>query len=125
MENITGTRFGTQHNNNIESYRGSSVVVLRDGDPESSRTWKTTNQVRRVISLGMNKNTQKSILACLLFFWWTNIYLFFFPFFLFFLSPLQIFSECALVSDTIGLSNQGISSQVARDMHKKQGLYRR
>jgi hypothetical protein len=46
MENITGTRFGTQHNNNIESYRGSSVVALRDGDPESSRTWKTTNQVR-------------------------------------------------------------------------------
>ncbi len=77
MENITGSRFGTQLNS-IEPYRGSSVVTLRDGDPESSRTWKTTN---------------------------------------------QIFSECALVSDTIGLSNQGISSQVARDMHKKQGLY--
>ena len=36
---------------------------------------------------------------------------------------LQSLSECALVSDTVGLSNQGISSQVARDMHKMQGLY--
>lgn len=79
MENITGTRFNTcQSKKSVETYRGSSVVTLRDGDPESSRTWKTTN---------------------------------------------QIFSECALVSNTIGLSNQGISSQVARDMHKKQGLY--
>ena len=59
MENITGTRFNTcQSKKSVETYRGSSVVTLRDGDPESSRTWKTTN---------------------------------------------QIFSECALVSDTIGL----------------------
>ena len=78
MENITGSRFGTNNKTSIEQYRGSSVVHLRDGDPESSRPWKTTNQV---------------------------------------------FSECALVRDTVGLSNQGISSQVARDMHKMQGLY--
>ena len=44
MENITGTRFGTC-STSIEPYRGSSVVALRDGDPESSRTWKTTNQI--------------------------------------------------------------------------------
>lgn len=28
-----------------EKYRGSSQIRLRDGDPESARPWKTTNQV--------------------------------------------------------------------------------
>ena len=34
----------------------------------------------------------------------------------------QVFSECAQVQDTIGLMNSGISSTVAADMHKKQGV---
>lgn len=32
----------------------------------------------------------------------------------------QVFSECALVADTVGLSNQGISADVARTMHVHQ-----
>ena len=37
--------------------------------------------------------------------------------------PLQVFSKCAQVRDTVGLANSGISSCVAKDMHKKQGIY--
>lgn len=33
---------------------------------------------------------------------------------------VQVFSECALVADTIGLGNQGISADVARTMHVSQ-----
>ncbi len=36
---------------------------------------------------------------------------------------LQVFSKCAQVRDTVGLANCGISSSVAKDMHKKQGIY--
>lgn len=36
---------------------------------------------------------------------------------------LQVFSKCAQVRDTVGLANCGISSAVAKDMHKKQGIY--
>ena len=36
---------------------------------------------------------------------------------------LQVFSKCAQVRDTVGLANCGISSCVAKDMHKKQGIY--
>lgn len=36
---------------------------------------------------------------------------------------LQVFSKCAQVQDTVGLANCGISSSVAKDMHKKQGIY--
>ena len=32
----------------------------------------------------------------------------------------QVFSECAMVTNTIGLNNQGISADVARNMHEKQ-----
>ena len=32
----------------------------------------------------------------------------------------QVFSECAMVTNTIGLNNQGISADVARAMHEKQ-----
>ena len=38
-------------------------------------------------------------------------------------SWLQVFSKCAQVRDTVGLANCGISSSVAKDMHKKQGIY--
>mmetsp|Transcript_8215 Transcript_8215/g.27297 ORF Transcript_8215/g.27297 Transcript_8215/m.27297 type:complete len:167 (-) Transcript_8215:821-1321(-) len=80
MENTPGKRFGFKAKGGkeatvTESYRGSSQVALRDGDPDSTRPWKTTNQV---------------------------------------------FSECAQVTDTTGLSNQGISAEVARTMHAKQ-----
>ena len=36
---------------------------------------------------------------------------------------MQVFSKCAQVRDTVGLANCGISSSVAKDMHKKQGIY--
>lgn len=36
---------------------------------------------------------------------------------------VQVFSRCAQVRDTVGLANCGISSAVAKDMHKKQGIY--
>ena len=35
----------------------------------------------------------------------------------------QVFNECALVRDTVGLTNQGIASELAKSMHKKQGIY--
>ena len=35
----------------------------------------------------------------------------------------QVFSKCAQIRDTVGLANCGISSAVAKDMHKKQGIY--
>lgn len=36
---------------------------------------------------------------------------------------LQVFSACAQVQDIVGLSNAGISSDVAMRMHKTQGVY--
>lgn len=46
MENYMGKRFGLKvTRDSVESYRGSSQVVLADGHPDSSKPWKTTNQV--------------------------------------------------------------------------------
>lgn len=78
MENIAGSRFGPHPTIKTEQYRGSSRVYLGDGDPESRRAWKTTNQV---------------------------------------------FAECTQMRDVTGLGNAGISSDVAKRMHKKQGIY--
>lgn len=36
---------------------------------------------------------------------------------------VQVFNACAQVHDTVGLANSGISSAVAKTMHKKQGIY--
>lgn len=35
----------------------------------------------------------------------------------------QVFSECTEVKDTVGLANPGISSDIAKHVHKKQGVY--
>jgi len=35
----------------------------------------------------------------------------------------QVFNECAMVRNTVGLQNQGIASTLARTMHKRQGIY--
>lgn len=78
MENIVGSRFGPHPTIKTEAYRGSSNVRLGDGDPESRRAWKTTNQV---------------------------------------------FAECTQMQDVTGLGNSGVSSDVAKRMHKKQGIY--
>ncbi|DBA72785.1 hypothetical protein WJX79_005325 [Trebouxia sp. C0005] len=78
MENVVGNRHKLHPCIKHEKYRGSSQIRFSDGDPDSRRPWKTTNQV---------------------------------------------FSKCAQVQDTVGLANCGISSSVAKDMHKKQGIY--
>jgi len=76
MDNIPGKRFGFKSTRNSkEAYRGSSQINFNDGDPDSSRPWKTTNQV---------------------------------------------YSECALGVNKPGLGNQGISADVAKNMHAKQ-----
>ncbi|KAK9842826.1 hypothetical protein WJX74_002994 [Apatococcus lobatus] len=78
MENTVGCRHRLHPVIKHEKYRGSSQIKLRDGDPESARPWKTTNQV---------------------------------------------FAECTQARNTTGLTNPGISSRIARVMHKKQGIY--
>lgn len=35
----------------------------------------------------------------------------------------QVFDQCSEVKGTIGLSNQGISAEVAQRVHKKIGIY--
>jgi len=76
MENTPGQRFGFKPTRDTkEAYRGSSQITFNDGDPDSSRPWKTTNQV---------------------------------------------YSECALGVNKPGLANQGISADVAKNMHQKQ-----
>ncbi|KAA6422401.1 MAG: PF05951 family [Trebouxia sp. A1-2] len=85
MENVVGNRHKLHPCIKHEKYRGSSQIRFSDGDPDSRRPWKTTNQ------------------ACKL-------------------DP-TVFSKCAQVQDTVGLANCGISSSVAKDMHKKQGIY--
>ena len=76
MKNTVGRRFGVGSVSKTESYRGSSQVQLKDGDPRGN-FWKTTNQA---------------------------------------------YNECAQVKDTIGLSNMGISAQVAKNAHKMQQM---
>jgi len=40
--------------------------------------------------------------------------------------PLQVFAAgCVQVQNTIGLANPGISSDIAKATHKKQGVYGR
>jgi hypothetical protein len=36
----------------------------------------------------------------------------------------QVFDECTAVKNTVGLSNQGISADVATRVHKKVGIYK-
>ena len=36
---------------------------------------------------------------------------------------MQVFAECAQVRETTGMANQGISSDIARRLHKKQEIY--
>jgi hypothetical protein len=43
--NVVGNRHKLHPCIKTETYRGSSQVRLADGDPESTRPWKTTNQV--------------------------------------------------------------------------------
>ena len=35
----------------------------------------------------------------------------------------QVFAECTSVQDTVGMANGGISSDIAKFMHRKQGVY--
>lgn len=46
MENVVGNRHKLHPCIKHERYRGSSQIKFSDGDPDSSRPWKTTNQVR-------------------------------------------------------------------------------
>lgn len=56
MENYTGTRFGLKvTRDSVETYRGSSQVVLADGHPDSSKPWKTTNQAYSENKEAVNK----------------------------------------------------------------------
>lgn len=45
MENVVGNRHKLHPCIKHERYRGSSQIRFSDGDPDSSRPWKTTNQV--------------------------------------------------------------------------------
>ena len=45
MENVVGNRHKLHPCIKHERYRGSSQIKFSDGDPDSSRPWKTTNQV--------------------------------------------------------------------------------
>mmetsp|Transcript_37025 Transcript_37025/g.104540 ORF Transcript_37025/g.104540 Transcript_37025/m.104540 type:complete len:183 (+) Transcript_37025:189-737(+) len=45
MENIVGKHYQTPTTCKTETYRGMSHLQLHDGDIESTRAWKTTNQV--------------------------------------------------------------------------------
>ncbi|KAK9845232.1 hypothetical protein WJX81_000588 [Elliptochloris bilobata] len=45
LTNMVGTRHKLHPCIMAERYRGSSKVQLVDGDPESKRKWRTTNQV--------------------------------------------------------------------------------
>lgn len=46
MENVVGNRHKLHPCIKHERYRGSSQIKFSDGDPDSSRPWKTTNQVQ-------------------------------------------------------------------------------
>ncbi len=35
----------------------------------------------------------------------------------------QVFAECTSVQDMVGMANGGISSDIAKFMHRKQGVY--
>ena len=35
----------------------------------------------------------------------------------------QVFAECTSVQDSVGMANSGISSDIAKFMHRKQGVY--
>jgi len=56
MENHPGQRFGLKVTRDTqETYRGSSQINFNDGDPDSSRPWKTTNQLYAECAQGVDK----------------------------------------------------------------------
>lgn len=80
LTNIAGKRYGVHPTTSTERYKGQSQVRLADADPESRKSWKTTNQVFQA-------------------------------------------SAQPGVTDVVGLANAGISSDIARRLHKTQGIY--
>lgn len=50
MENVVGNRHKLHPCIRHERYRGSSQIKFSDGDPDSSRPWKTTNQVQCLLT---------------------------------------------------------------------------
>ena len=51
MENVVGNRHKLHPCIKHERYRGSSQIKFSDGDPDSSRPWKTTNQVQHLLHI--------------------------------------------------------------------------
>uniref|UniRef100_A0A061SFA7 Uncharacterized protein n=1 Tax=Tetraselmis sp. GSL018 TaxID=582737 RepID=A0A061SFA7_9CHLO len=45
MENVVGRKYQPPITCKTETYRGMSHITIKDGDPDSTRPWKTTNQV--------------------------------------------------------------------------------
>ena len=58
MENVVGNRHKLHPCIKHEKYRGSSQIRFSDGDPDSRRPWKTTNQAcnRTVTKLWLSGN---------------------------------------------------------------------
>ena len=54
MENVVGNRHKLHPCIKHERYRGSSQIKFSDGDPDSSRPWKTTNQVHNPVAIIQN-----------------------------------------------------------------------
>ncbi len=113
-----------------------------DGDPESKRPWRTTNQVRArpgcvtgaPISTLLGQQQQPCgcvhKCACHCNAWGDSVLLDvrMRPGHLSWRShagrgATQVFARCARVQDTTGLANPGISSDVAHTLHKQQGIY--
>ena len=167
MENVVGNRHKLHPCIKHERYRGSSQIRFSDGDPDSSRPWKTTNQVQCLLTHCAVPNSlyssvfqdnkkwtgialQEQIWVLILeqqccygsscqsqYHNWPGIHsqhlqgkpmLPHTSKHTYENKPLiqctmQVFSKCAQVRDTVGLANCGISSSIAKDMHKKQGIY--
>ena len=119
QRNLPKYRFGIPPPLSLyEGYRGQSHMTFSSSTPTGD-VWKTTNQARRwnpgspksgalsflvVLPVG-NHPPSNPGLTCTL------------------SPPLdmpQVFSECAQFTNTVGLANQGISSDIARMLHKKQ-----
>ena len=62
MENVVGNRHKLHPCIKHERYRGSSQIKFSDGDPDSSRPWKTTNQVQCLLTIALS-STACSVLC--------------------------------------------------------------
>ena len=63
MENVVGNRHKLHPCIKHERYRGSSQIKFSDGDPDSSRPWKTTNQVQGLLTHCAVFNSSHAVLC--------------------------------------------------------------